>query len=151
MTEKQREFLMSLINSKLKTADAKLIAISRLHNMTAAEASDLITELKALPDAGAKEITNGTQKITGTIISRDTKFYRYPGGGIQSTRDVMTVQADGFKAWGTQPASISDARTGDKIEFTATLEASDRDKSFGFFKRPKAAKILTTEEMEMAA
>lgn len=59
-----------------------------------------------------------------------------------AARLVMLVQDDrGFKVWGSVPSSISEAGTGDRVTFSATIEASDKE-DFGFFKRPTKAQIL---------
>lgn len=77
----------------------------------------------------------GRATITGTVISVDVKENDY------GTRHVMTVRDDaGFTVWGSQPSALFPQR-GDRITFTATVERSDRDESFGFFKRPTKATI----------
>jgi hypothetical protein len=43
--------------------------------------------------------------------------------------------------WGTVPASIDNVQRGALVEFTATVQVSDNDPKFGFFKRPSKAKI----------
>ena len=49
----------------------------------------------------------------------------------------------GFKLWGSVPRSLEEAaKRGVRIEFTATLEQSEDDPLFGFFKRPSKAKVL---------
>jgi hypothetical protein len=64
----------------------------------------------------------------------------------------MTVKHDtGYLLWGTVPGclAIFDApngeqrglERGDGVAFTATLQPSDRDPKFGFFKRPSKARI----------
>lgn len=86
----------------------------------------------------------GRTVITGTVISTDIKDT--PWGN----RYVCTVRDDrGFTVWGSEPAikfvdqhglSGSHALSiGDRITFTATIEPSDRDESFGFFNRPAKA------------
>lgn len=78
--------------------------------------------------------------IVGKVVSTDAKDN---GFGV---RYVMTVRDDrGFTVWGTEPSSIS-VSVGDRVEFTATVERSDRDECFGFFSRPSKAQVLATAE-----
>ena len=63
----------------------------------------------------------------------------------------MLVRDDrGFKLWGTVPASLGYSELGehsltkgDRISFTATLEQSNDDPKFGFFKRPTKAELIS--------
>lgn len=91
----------------------------------------------------------GRGVITGTILRTEVK-----DNGFQ-LRTVMTVLDDrGFKVWGTLPASleghfaadsgsewIEGAQQGDRITFTATVEP--KDETFGFFKRPTKAEVIS--------
>ncbi len=57
----------------------------------------------------------------------------------------MTVKLEnGSRVYGTQPASLEAAERGDKIEFTATFEAAEREpaEDFAFFKRPTRGRVL---------
>lgn len=75
-------------------------------------------------------------RVTGEIISMKLHENAY------GTREVMTVKDErGFKVWGTQPRSLYEAQKGDKVTFLATVEVSDRDEFFGFFRRPTRAQI----------
>jgi hypothetical protein len=87
--------------------------------------------------ADAEPVPSGKGTITGEIVKIDLQVNDY------GSREVMTVKDDrGFKVWGTQPRSLYEAKVGDRVTFTATLERSDRDEFFGFFKRPSKAKTL---------
>ena len=78
----------------------------------------------------------GRVTIVGKVVSVDEKDTDY------GTRYVMTVRDDsGFVVWGSQPSAL-DPSVGDRIEFTASVERSDRDECFGFFKRPSKARLL---------
>lgn len=75
--------------------------------------------------------------IEGEIVKTDVKWYG------DDARSVMTVKDDrGFRVWGTVPAGITDSVAGDRVRFKATVEASDRDEYFGFFKRPTQAERI---------
>lgn len=82
----------------------------------------------------------GRITVIGKVVSTDTKENDF------GVRYVMTVRDDrGFTVWGTEPSSIS-VNVGDRVEFTATVERSDRDECFGFYSRPSKAKVLETAE-----
>jgi len=92
--------------------------------------------------------------IEGTLARvywQDNDF----GGSLR-----MIVEGDdGWRAWGTLPASlqprdewdgdthrvIPGAAEGDRIQFTGNVTASDDDPSFGFVKRPRKATIITDD------
>lgn len=87
--------------------------------------------------ATAAPVVTGRVVITGEILSvkwRENDF----GGSLK-----MTVRDDrGFKVWGSVPASIDTVEKGQRVEFTATVEASSDDPTFGFVKRPSKARVL---------
>lgn len=81
----------------------------------------------------------GRVTVIGKVVSTDAKDTAY------GTRYVMTVRDDsGFTVWGSQPTALS-VSVGDRIEFTASVERSERDECFGFYKRPTKARLLATE------
>jgi hypothetical protein len=54
----------------------------------------------------------------------------------------MTVRDDrGFLVWGSVPAALGGIEQGDRVQFNATVTKSDRDETFGFFKRPTKAQF----------
>lgn len=84
-------------------------------------------------------------EVTGEVIKVDVKDNPY---AYNSNRVVMTVRDDrGFAVWGTVPGSLRDEVSltelvGRRVRFTANVEASDRDETFGFFKTPRRAEVL---------
>lgn len=83
----------------------------------------------------------GKVQITGKVLS--TKWVENDFGGSLK----MLVRDDrGFKVWGTVPAALipnSDVNpVGQEVIFSATVEASRDDDSFGFFKRPTKASYI---------
>jgi len=101
---------------------------------------------REIENANAEAIVNGKQTITGVVVS--TKFVEGYYGGVTK----MLVKDDkGFKVWGSVPAALCDAMNdegeyldalkGRRVTFTATVEASNDDDKFGFFKRPTKAAI----------
>lgn len=121
----------------------------------------------------AKPVVEGRIAVIGRILSIKWKDSNYGG------KFVMTVQDDrGFKVWGTVPASLEndlmaryhelklaityssdDLAQGlrlllneeeQRVEFTATITKSDKDETFGFFKRPATTRRLASDaELEL--
>lgn len=93
----------------------------------------------------AEPVLNGRQTVTGHVITTKWVDSQY-GGSLK-----MLVRDDrGFKLWGTVPASLGYSELGehsltkgDRISFTATLEQSNDDPKFGFFKRPTKAELIS--------
>lgn len=88
----------------------------------------------------AEDVPTGREVITGEIVGLKevADNFSYTERYILK----MTVKDDrGFKVYGTMPASL-DAARGDRVTFTATVEPSNDDAKFGWFKRAtKASKI----------
>lgn len=81
----------------------------------------------------------------------------------------MKTMCRGFLVWGSVPASLDDdlydllteldaedfvhmVRGHEiRVSFTAAVERSDSDHTFGFFKRPSKARILTSAPKAVAA
>lgn len=73
--------------------------------------------------------------ITGTVVKVDVQYNDY------GSRHVWVVASDaGWKVWGTIPSGCY-ALVGDRVTFTADVERSDRDETFGFTKRPRKAQV----------
>jgi hypothetical protein len=95
---------------------------------------------KALADP----VPAGRVVVTGEVLKVDWKDY----GDFE--RHVFTVKDDrGFVVWGTVPRAIDNVERGDRVTFTASLEPSDTDTKFGFFKRPTKPEIHS-EKSELA-
>jgi len=111
--------------------DAVLKGIVRDAERAAREA-ERETEVKA-------PCPTGKVTVTGEVIKLDTQDGYLPG----DIRYVMTVKDDtGFLVWGTRPSALSRVEKGDRVTFSATVEQSDRDECFGFYKRPTKASVL---------
>lgn len=83
----------------------------------------------------------GRVTITGTVLALKWKESQYG-----STLKMLVQDDRGFRVWGSVPANLDDAERESRITFTATVQASDRDEKFGFFKRPTKAEIITEAE-----
>lgn len=104
-----------------------------------AKERQLAEERAAEPDPSP--VVEGKIEIVGKVIGLGTK--EYPGRYGTDYRDVMTVLDDrGFKVWGTKPQALWGSKRGDRIRFTATVSVSDKDETFGFFKRPSKASLI---------
>lgn len=92
------------------------------------------TEVAAKVERGAT-VTAGRQVIEGEVTTTrwDTNDY----GTVQKMR---VVNGD-LAYWGSVPSSI-EVEKGTRVRFTATVEPSNDDPSFGFFKRPAKAEVL---------
>ena len=96
------------------------------------------------------DVPEGKQIITGTVISK--KCIDSPYGQVVK----MLVKDDrNFMIFGTIPSKLCTEYTddegydcyrspekNDRVKFTATLEMSSKDKTFGFYKRPTKAEYI---------
>lgn len=99
----------------------------------------------------------GVVEIEGEIIRAEWRDTQY------GDKLVATVDAGGWRAWGTVPRALIDAAVtkaneerdegarwidaeqalkGARVRFTANVERSERDASFAFFRRPRKAALL---------
>jgi len=87
------------------------------------------------------ELLEGRHKLTGVILGFKSQENHFTGG-----YDLKMIFRDdrGFKLWG----SAVDANKGDRVEFMARVEKSDRDECFGFTKRPTKVVVLEAKKDE---
>ena len=110
--------------------------------------------------ADAEDAPTGRTTITGTVVSVKAR-----DNGFQVVHKMTVVDDRGFKVWGSVPKAL-DGQTiwgendvveiprvapGERITFTATVEPSSDDKTFGFFKRPTKAEFVERLEANVAA
>jgi hypothetical protein len=91
---------------------------------------------KVAAEPVATPVLTGRIEITGEILT--TKYVENDFGG---TLKMMVRDDRGFRVWGSVPSSL-DASRGDRVTFTATVEASKDDPTFGFASRPSKARSL---------
>ena len=122
LSERQVEFALSLAN---EVVDA---AYERLVNPADAPLADV-----PVPE------TTGRVEIVGEVLAVKWQESNYGG----SLKMLVEVEHDGgaYRLWGSVPSAI-DPETGDRVSFTAKVERSSRDESFGFFKRPTKAELV---------
>lgn len=89
-----------------------------------------------------KPCPSGRAEISGTILSikQVEQSYSYYSARLITK---ITLQTDaGYKLYGTLPESIANAKVGSKVKMTATLQPSNDDPIFGYYKRPTKAEII---------
>jgi len=94
-------------------------------------------------NAAAKPAVAGRQKLIGTVIGMkvvERPTYHYGDSGEQTKLLIQTE--DGWKTYGNR---FENLEKGEKVEFTATIEVSEKDPKFSFYKRPKLHRRLSTE------
>jgi hypothetical protein len=97
-----------------------------------------VEKLKAKPydDEPGAPVVEGRIVVSGVVLT--VKMQE----GYYGWEQKMLVRDDrGFKVWGTVPSCIEPER-GSRVEFTATVNKSDKDETFGLYKRPSKAKII---------
>lgn len=93
-------------------------------------------------DAAAGPVPEGRLVLEGEVLSTKWQDSDY-GGSLK-----MVVRLDnGSRVWGSVPSSMQAMEQpldrGDRVQFTATVEASRDDASFGYYKRPSKASRLS--------
>jgi hypothetical protein len=81
----------------------------------------------------------GRVTVVGKVLT--TKVVESPYG---ESIKMLVQHADGWKVWGSVPSNLPiDDIKGSTVQFDASIQKSDQDDKFGFFKRPSKASILT--------
>jgi hypothetical protein len=105
--------------------------------------------------ASAGPVPVGTKvEVEGVVLSAKWRSSQY-GEALKVTVEL----ANGSRVWGTCPRSVAEACEWDTdelkgctIAFRASkVEASDDDRTFGFFKRPTCARVVAHAEPFAAA
>ena len=118
-------------------SDKQALFVSRLVSQLT-EAQTRLEQREAEQAAKAARgatVVAGRQVIEGEVTT--TKWVENAYGGSLKMR---VVNGD-LAYWGTVPSSL-DVEKGARVRFTATVQPSGDDPSFGFFKRPTKAEIL---------
>lgn len=111
--------LASLITASTRDADR-----------AARQAAKAAKQTAPVPETDERIVIEGVVK---SIAEKANDF---------GVRWVFTVEDDrGFRVWGTIPKAI-DPSIGDRVRFTAKVERSSDDETFGFIKRPTKPEIL---------
>jgi hypothetical protein len=83
----------------------------------------------------------GRQVIDGEVVGR--KYWESDFGGAYKVTVKVTTPQGVYRVWGSEPSKVP-FHVGDKVRFVATVERSKKgDDSFGIFKRPGRAEVLS--------
>lgn len=156
-------FLRNTINGRPALSDKQLAAAQKSITKDAEYAAQREAER-----ATATPVPSGRMVVTGEILSIRTQENAY--GNVQTK--VLVREERGFKIWGTLPDTIATAiydawydaeekevgadfwagnygsdywhkaAKGRKVTFTARLEASEDDETFGYYTRPTKAALI---------
>lgn len=142
------ESLRSQFESVGKLTEGQILAVQKI-----------AAEQAAQPEAAP--VVEGRIVLTGKVLS--VKLHENEWG---SSIKMVLLDDRGFKVWGTVPRQLEDwAYTqvddetrycpksddwyghanylkGERVTFTATVTKSDKDETFGFYKRPVKAEVL---------
>jgi hypothetical protein len=103
------------------------------------EAADRMPELLAERDAQAAvqaaipALTEGRQVITGTVVGG-----KWVDNDFGSNWKVTVLLENGQRVYGTCPKALRGEK-GDAVSFTAAVQLSENDPTFGFYSRPTKA------------
>jgi DNA-directed RNA polymerase subunit RPC12/RpoP len=99
--------------------------------------------------AAGVTVPTGKHTFTGTVLAVKWQDGYMPNSGAEK---MLLQSADGWRVWGSVPAALQLTQyniveleqwrrdmCGREVTITATLEPSDKDPLFGFFKRPRVA------------
>lgn len=132
--------------SALRDIVAKLIRYGSISDRAVAylgsllvkiDSRDQVAAVLAAATAAVLPCPNGKQTVRGKVLS--TKAVE---GQFGTVLKMLVQHADGWKVWGTVPASLCGIERGEEIEFSATVAASQDDNKFGFFSRPTKARRI---------
>lgn len=121
-------------------------------------------ERQAKIDQGVR-VLGGKGEFVAKVLSVKWKDGQFPA--YKMTVEVIEGPAKGVRLWGTLPKALDDqevwragegyvttqkqAERGDVVRFTASVTPSDRDQTFGFFKRPRDAEFVSRVNDEPVA
>ena len=95
---------------------------------------------RAAERAALKAVEAGRRVVEGVVVSVKKSSFNV-GYNRSVTQIKVLIKCDGYKLFGTAPASIADeVKAGDSIRLTATVES--KELGFGFFSRPTGGEIL---------
>lgn len=163
---REPEFLLSLrgqLDRKGELSEAQVEAARKFLVKRQEREARIAAEQEQLKDA--PPLAEGKRQIEGEIVSTKIQTSDY-GSALK----MLVREDDGNKVWGTVPRNIEeislgrvryedagvdeDGRSfvpvdegvelpGQRIRFNATVERSNNDEHFGFFKRPIKAELIS--------
>ena len=132
------DIIQRVIKSKHKDISDKQINYMRILKDRINNRENMLEERKAERER-AEPCPRGRINITGVVLSIKEKSSKF---GTVWKMLIKTEQ--GYLVWGTLPTSIHIAEKGDEVSLTASVEPSDNDNKFGFFKRPTQAVLISS-------
>jgi hypothetical protein len=145
LAESNNEFIVDVLRKGRRNgnlSDRQVEAIVESNNRDIEFAAKRAEEAaNALPTMSVPE-GNGLV-VEGKVLT--TKWQESDYGDTLKMLVEVTLDGHTFKVWGSVPRAI-DPQNGDVIRFTANFERSRDDQSFGFFKRPRKAEVLSSQE-----
>ena len=159
--------LLAWAKTGLNRTAADIAGKLRSYGLSDAQTS-FLRSLKVRDDAqraaATGKVVAGKQAITGTVASVKAKVV--PGFSrwdvTKTVFKVLITRPDGTKLWGSSPGSWDESGTtqltgklpkpvvGTLVEFTATVEPSDKDPLFGFYKVPSKWTVKSIEQEQAA-
>lgn len=161
-TKAPHPFLLEMVHSLKRWGSLfpKQAEAVRKFAARAAEFAARDAERQANPEpVPTTPLQTGRLILTGTILTTKVQDSDYG-----STLKMLVKLDDHNKVWGTVPRSLEDATLstsyydadggwqetpaqiealrGQRVQFTATVKASDTDQHFGFFSRPTGAMLV---------
>jgi hypothetical protein len=98
-----------------------------------------IAEQQRAEAAVSTQVIEGRIEVTGEVITTKEQDTMY---GL--TVKMLVRDDRGFKVWGTVPSTLlGEGVKGKRVAFTAKIEASRDDATFGFYSRPTKARIVS--------
>lgn len=128
-------FLDDLLRGLVKYGSLTERQLPHAHRLVAelpAQIAEQEARDAALPDPAP--VIEGRIAITGLVLA--TKWQESDYGGALK---MLVLDDRGFKVWGTVPSALGGDVREERVTFTATVERSRDDETFGFFKRPTNA------------
>lgn len=107
------------------------VLVNRIDNAIQIEAE------RAAAAAALPPVKVGRYLIEGEIVSVKSPMPDHRSYGWAATTKMLVKLADGTKVFGSMPKGFRAEDKGRVVRFTATVKASDKDRSFGYFSRPK--------------
>ncbi len=108
------------------------VLLSKIENASVVEIQRAVEVENAKP----VPVNAGRFRIVGEVLAVK------PSEGFYGGSRMLVKHVDGWKVWGSVPATESGIKRGDKVSFTADITPSPSDSKFGFFKRPLKAVVL---------
>lgn len=117
----------------------------------------LLDDLESIAGTLTTEQVDQAESLLELLEQERLQRRPVPAGRVAVTGEVLTIKpvesewgttlkavirGAGWRVYGTLPSGLTGAHRGDVVEFTATVNPSDDDDSFGFYRRPTKARFV---------